>query len=668
MKEIKAIDRWLTSLQPFLESADIDSIKSKLANNLTSDVLTRFRERKLILKVPFDARGAVVQALYESAEKSVGSSEREGFFRYLKFLITVESSRLRSLQQMHSVIQECPRCSLMELLEFGQLTFDWLLSKLGDLDDVLQGVSVAHGELNFHELNGVINDTATAIARTVNEWSRVNEFSVSNSLSQQHMRRVFRMVRQIVKLAGEVNTFEWLIDGVTFGDFIVEESVATPLMAHRLDFADPRRQLLRRLAIRRELVMKFSQRRARRYVREQLLSIETRSLTHATEYYLYKSGRPLSTKVDLKNATVQSNASLILVDAEDDLLLAAAQLGPEVQGYYLGAMSMRWFAAGSQAVHETLGPLGRDKVHIPVIPLKEIAKSFDDGAGGARIRAAMDDQLCQLPSRNHHALVSRPFLRADAHSALPLLGGHLGIWNLSVREALIKGGMLGKNFGAIWEDFLSKQFEGTDWKVVRRNVKLKKDGKLITDVDLILLRNDLLLIVQIKALIGSGITIYDHWKNRQTIQFGCSQAKIAVDFLNSNTDWLISICGKKAATGIKFIQPVVLTNIDQLNGWIFEEVPVISEVTRKAICYGSKVDYFDAHTGAVKHTHHFVKKDELNTDTIQRLLKHSVELDISAELEDVTYRKLVVGDCCFFLPEFAVREATASHFGPGTTS
>ncbi|MRX08131.1 hypothetical protein GJ697_09830 [Pseudoduganella sp. FT25W] len=669
MKEIKAIDRWLTSLLPELETGDSVSFALKLVAGLTSDILVRFRERKLILKAPAESRMAIARVLYESTEASIAHPERELFFRYLQLAIVIDSSRLKLLQKIHLMVDECSPCSLQDLLAAGQVSFDWILSKYQfNRDEELSRMSVAEREHYLHELNGMLNDTTTAIARAINEWSHVNKPNKGIRLTRGQVRKMSKTMLGVIRLASEVNTFEWIADCVTYGDFIVDESTVTPLRVHRLQFADARRQLLRRLAIRRELVMKYSQRRIGRYVRDMLAEMENASLDHAVKHYLLKSGRPISDVVDLDHARATSKASLILIDAEDDLLLAAAELSPDAQSYYFAAMILRWYTAGANAVSEAYLAMNNGTREIAAIPVGKIIESIEDGADGDRIKNALHAQLSELPAPSHQALVSRPFIRLDESTAMPLLGGHLGVWNVAVRESLIQGGVLGKNFGAIWEDFLAKQFEQSDWKIAGRNVKLKTDGRLITDVDLILLRGDLLLIVQIKAMIGSGITIYDHWKNRQTIQFGCSQAKIAVDFFKSNPGWLVSICGKKSVAEIKYIQPVVLTNVDQLNGWVFDEVPVISELTRKTICDGSKVNYFDGRTGELKHTHHFVKKEDLGSDEILRLIRHSVELDISLESSEVTHREIIIGDCCFLLPEFLMREESDVAFSYAPSS
>ena len=110
----------------------------------------------------------------------------------------------------------------------------------------------------------------------------------------------------------------------------------------------------------------------------------------------------------------------------------------------------------------------------------------------------------------------------------------------------------------------------------------------------------------------------------------------------------------RIAEGIRIIQPVVLTNIAYFQGWSHLNVPVISESIRKAICQGSKVDYFNSSTGEVVHTEVFVGPDELSTDEILRLVREPIELKIAAEKPETTFRFDQFGSISFYLPEFAM--------------
>lgn len=652
----KATDRWLTKLQASLVAGDLAAVAEILSAGLTPFMVTRFRECKLILRAPIGARYAVAELL-RAAGASLDPDERSAFDRYLHFSLAVDVARRQSLEKALVRLRQMPRCSKADLLVAGEAVFDWYVAKLMKGVDVYSvAASVAERERRLHDLNGALNDVASAVARAINECSRIALVETKLRLNREQRRRATMLLRSVVKFSGEVNSLEWYFDSVSYGDFIVDDCGDSALPTFRFQFADARRYLLRTLAIRRRLVLNFAQRRGPRYLREKLREFEPLVLDQAVDYYLREVGASTLGNVDLARARAVAEASLTLVDAEDDLLFAASRMDSKVAVYYLVAMAMRWYAGAAHAVRADPRGATQRALASPTIPLAQIADGIKDGTDGSWAASALESLTSELPARSHFVLLNRPFVRDGPHIARPLLGGELGTWNAVVREVMIQGGALGKDVGAIWEDFYAGCFAESDWRIVGRGVKLRKNGQVLTDVDLLLLREDLLLVVQIKALIGSGATVYDHWKNRQTIEFGCSQGRVAAGFFDSEPKALVSLCGKHAAAGIKHVQPIVLTNLDHLDGWWFNDVPVIGEVTRKAICQGSKVEYFDGNSGEVLHTHHFVKREDLTTEVILQLLRQSVEIEIAAEGIETGRSEQRVGDLTFLMPEFVPRK------------
>jgi hypothetical protein len=650
----RAIDRQLSDLRCSLEAADLSSVAAHLSGGLSPDWLGRFRERKLILKAPPSMREAVA-GLLRAAAFRLEPKEQAALDEYLKFSLAVDVARRKALQGVHDGLREMPRCSKADLLAAGRVVFDWFMVKLTKGVDVRSvGASVAERERRLHDLNGAANDIALAVARAINECSRIAMIETTVRLSKSQGRRASQVLRKVVRAAGEVNSFEWFFDCVSYGEFSVDEVVNEPRPTFRFHFVDARRYLLRSLAIRRKLVISYTGRRARRYVRGMLEDSQSLVFGKAVSYYLTKIGAPADSGVDLTHAQSVAKALLMAVDAEDDLLFAASRLGPGVAAHYLVAMAMRWYAVAARAVEVNAGAGVRGELASPAIPLAEIADCIS-AIDGSFIASALENLTSELPARSHFVLLECPFVKDGAHVVRPFLGGELGNWNVAVRAAMIQGGTVGKEVGTIWEEFYAASFADSEWRLVGRGVKLRRDGRILTDVDLILLREDLLLIVQIKALVGSGLTPYDHWKNRQTIEFGCFQGRTAAEYFGKNPDALISICGKRAASGVNYIQPLVLTNLDHLDGWSFDGVPVAGEVTRKAICRGSRVDYFDSNSGEVLHTHHFVRPEDLTTEVILSLLRKPVELEIAAEGAEIEHGVHTVGDLTLLMPEFVTR-------------
>jgi hypothetical protein len=650
----KVIDRLLARLRSSLEAGDLSAVKAILEANHGADLLVRIREKKLFLRAPSAQREEVAELLRAAAD-GLELEVQADFENYLLFALAIDEARRRCLERMHVVLQSMPRCSKADLLEAGKEVFECGVSQLmKDADIYSAGTTVAERERHLHDLNGAANDFAMAVARVVNECSRVALAEEEVRLRRAERRLTARILRQVVTVASEVNSLEWFFDSVTYGEFTVDTVQDGPRPTFRLHFVDARRYLLKTLAIRRSVVLAFLGQRHPRYVREKLKEVESALLQRAVAYYTREVGASGRVHIDLTRAHATTSAMLAEVDAEDDLLVVASRSDPRAVAYYVVAMALRWYSAAADSVHHALQSVNRQLLVIPPIPLAEIASCIG-GVEKEVVAEAIKSLTLELPARSHISLADRPFVRDGAGMVRPFLRGGVGSWTCVVREALIQGGAIGKSVGAVWEDFYAKSFDGSDWKVVGRGVKLRSNGRILTDVDLLLLRDDLLLVMQIKALIGLGNTPYDHWRNRQTIQFGCAQARVAAGFFESDPDALVSICGKRSAARIKHVQPVVLTNIDQLDGWRVDDVPVISEVTRKAICRGARVDYHDSQSGDIVHTHHFVKREELTTASILQLLQQSIEMQIAAEGTDTTHSVHDVGGLTLLMPEFEIR-------------
>ena len=56
----------------------------------------------------------------------------------------------------------------------GEAVFDWYVAKLMKGVDIYSvAASVAERERRLHDLNGALNDVASAVARAINECSRI---------------------------------------------------------------------------------------------------------------------------------------------------------------------------------------------------------------------------------------------------------------------------------------------------------------------------------------------------------------------------------------------------------------------------------------------------------------------------------------------------------------
>lgn len=656
----REIGRIVQRLRVAIGESDIRRFAEELHKEASADLLTAIREQKLILKARPTDRDAVAAVLRATVGRVLTEMDANYYRAYLDFIEVWSRSQFEVSSRLSLVLGLLPKTDTNELL--------WIFEKaLGRFLENFPGrpsadsLSVAEYERRLHDLNGLGNDIIYAAVRALNEASRTMLEPTKRRLSKAVRDRALRRFVKLIQIAAELNGLEWILDLITYGDCVVSkvESYAAPRV--RLDYADVRRSLLRELAIRRDLVLNLNRARAPRYVRDMLKASEVEVLNAAVAYYAEVFGvNP--TEIDHESLLYQSGASLTFVSAEDDLLMAAAASVGDGRpaAYYLSAMCLRWFELASAAVSRKLPRQNHSLVSTRVLPISyikfAIARSDD-----THVAEAIESLLNVLPTKSHYDLVRRPFLQLPSGEVRSVPADGYSLWTMVVREALISGGVIGDAYGRMWEDFYAKSFEESDWLVVGRNLTLRRAGMVATDIDLLLKREDLLLVVQVKALIGSGVSCYDHWRNRKTIEWGCRQAAVAAEFIRTQPDWLVSVGGRGVAQEVKQIQPLVLTTLDSFDGWRFEGVPVIGEAGRKAITVGAKVDYTDPRSGSVVTTRWITKPEELSTERILWSLDNPVEMLIAPEGLSTTHRAATVSGITILLPAFELRNSVESY-------
>lgn len=654
----REISRTIKRLRAALDVGDVQRFADDLQKTASADVLTAVREQKLLLKPHTADRSAVTAALTATAETVLCRAEADHYLAYLEFMAVWECAYRGTVERQSVVLSGMPRMAIGQLLGIFEKALNRFLQDLPSRPPT-ESQSVAEYERLLHHLNGLGNDTFYAAVRALNEASRVMLDPIEQRLSPSERDRALRRFIKATQIAAELNGLEWVLDWVTYGDLVVSEVESASAPQVRLDYADARRSLLRELAIRRNLVLNLNRARAPRYVREMLNASEAPVLERAVEHYAELAGIDPA-GVDMERLFDQSAATLVLVEAEDDLLaLAGASAGdPQPATYYLSAMCLRWYELGAAAVRRILPPGSRRLLAAPTIPVSSIEAVIARG-GGVHVAETIENLSSVLPARTHYDLVRRPFLRLPGGETRSLPVGGCTLWNTTVREALISGGAIGDAYGRMWEMFYARSFEESEWLVVGRNLTLRSAGQTTTDVDLLLKRDDLLLVVQVKAMIGSGVTCYDHWRNRQTIEWGCRQAAVAAEFIRAQPGWLASVAGSQAAGEVRHIQPLVLTTVDMFDGWHFEGVPVIGEVGRKAITQGAKVAYTDS-SGCVVSTRWITTPEDPSTERILWSLNNPVELLIAPEGLNVRHRPITVSGLTILLPQFDLREDVES--------
>ncbi len=215
------------------------------------------------------------------------------------------------------------------------------------------------------------------------------------------------------------------------------------------------------------------------------------------------------------------------------------------------------------------------------------------------IDKAFDLFISSYPDIRRMDMLSKPLIKnkdGEVYGLYPFVT--IMDWGSAIRNTLIIGGKIGDGFGRIWEYYIKNTFELYSWNIICQDKKIFRDGKIITDLDLMAEKNGIVLLIQTKSISNVG-TIYEHWKARNTIKKAIMQAQLAatyIDFTTLDMTNLLKDVGKSLGD-IKKIQPIVIIPSVMFSGWTNDEIPVVGFDRLLAILEKEKtsdsVDEFD---------------------------------------------------------------------------
>jgi len=193
--------------------------------------------------------------------------------------------------------------------------------------------------------------------------------------------------------------------------------------------------------------------------------------------------------------------------------------------------------------------------------------------------------------------------------------------SVNLRRQIIKGDYLGKNYGEILEEYLEQIFDEHHWNILGRQIKLKKNGSILSDIDLIVEKCGLILLIQIKG-ISESRTPYEYWKSKIKIKEGVEQAVLAGKYVTLESQMLKGLVKKKniSQNKITIIQPIVITPAFTFSGWNKNNIPVLSLDYILSILNGAKSEIISKDNEIIE-TKYFLSQ-EPTADEIVSLLKN----------------------------------------------
>lgn len=631
-----------------VERSNIAEFKSEVHKTPSRQMISACRRAKIVVRAGDSVREEAAEILIAVGRECLEASEAAEFERYTRLSLAVREVRERIAGSLGNEIARLPKLSKRQLVAVAMRSFGKAVPDRPELlKDDLSPETVAENERRLHAVSGYSNDLAFAVARVLNEaWSRSGDTDLKRPDAMARARKPFR---EATLLASQLTALDYAFDSASFGDFLVaahDSNAGT----FRLDIADMRLSLIRMFALRRRMTAIMTGHRKERYLREVLSDSGAGIVNNALVRALIRAGKGPPSENDIELLDRVLDRLLLDIGANDDLTLVASNGDRMVQMLYHMSIALRINQAALKLVAQQLGPRARQSFDAR-IRFDELAADLCDPEFVQPAREAWDLLTIDMPAQSYWNLLKTPFARTGDGLATSLMFSDADHWTSQVRSLLLKGGETGRHFGDIWEDFLACGFGESGWQTVGRNIKIAVDGAPITEVDLLLFRGDLLLVIEIKALTGTGTNPYDHWKNREKIERGCRQAKLAAGHLIANRGLLASIANRRVAEAVDHVQPLVLTNEAMFDGWEHDGVPVAGETMRKAITQGTKVEYYYGHTREVYRTDWHLKPEELNTSTILKALRNPIDLQLGPERGDTVHHQIELPSLTLLVPK-----------------
>jgi hypothetical protein len=664
----------LTRLKVDLKNEDISSTLSFLSEATDVQSLVQIREQKLLLLTHTPNEQTKLANAYKAAVARLlcDQIERERAEKYADFTVllsklfrrlTIQANKLRRrIQYITSIellglIDKIIVDNAKNILNWHQENVQRLEAEESLPSSELSDIS----EWMFHNFNGAINDLSWAGARTLNECILFTDSS-KRKFSDKKLRSALKDdLLQLMQIAGNWNSLVYGADMVSYGEWFIEELIYTSPITVKFSISDISFARAKTIGIRRTITERHFGKDVPRPMRQMLEGFTLSTIVDAVDYYLGEDSPASFTEQDLNALQAQAIEWLALLNTEDELLLGAAKNDFSILGHYLAAIALRCFSHGAAFVGQHVVKKYRKLLICPNIPIdlivELIARRLKETPSLAR--EWIETQILELPTPRYFEIINKPFIKLSPNQVVGFGNLTFNNWPPTVRASLIKGGILGKSYGHIWEQYISHNLKSFGWKILGCGNKIRNENQILTDVDILAFKNGLLLIIQVKAIAAGGANIYEHWKARNTIVEGTKQASTADREIKINTTLLnYLLSSNRIKEEVVHFQPIVITSSPLFTGWSNNNVPVISFGYLMTLLHGAQVKYTNPQ-GVVVKEKQYAKGIELTSEEFIQLLQHPLDWQIAKEGNEIEHRWVELEQVKLAMPELR-RDVTLS--------
>jgi hypothetical protein len=658
--------RRLKELKKTLEQGTVSAALRYLDEDPDVLTLRTFREQKLLFRLRDLEQQEKLALAYIRASKQVLNPTEAGCAERYARLSIILTRKLNEISlRVNASIQTIRSLSPIELLEIASEVTDEFFAQarqsffeyLENLNEEAKDQDLAVSELSdltewsLHQTHGATNDIGFAVARALQ-----TAIAITNTRKTRTSGKRLRSVAKeefadLVHLASNWNSLEYAADMVSYDEWFVREIRQGDPQEITFLFSDPSFEHARTIGFRRSIAKTFFGRQRPRPLSSMLRDFALSATIAGIDFYKGQVLLGFLSRSNYEKVKAQVLRWLDLLDAEDELLLAAAEKDISILAYYLAAIALRGFSEAAKFVKRNVAKKHRRGLTCPRVPVEMLVKLMGDvGIPQDLALAGVESQLIELHTSRHFDIVTRPFIRLSSELIVTLQPFTPGNWPMTVRAALVKGGRLADSYGDIWEAFVADAMQEFGWKILGRGVKIRRNHQVLTDVDILALKQRLLLVIQVKAIAGKGVNTFEHWKARGVVKKGAEQASIAAREIQGNPSFLISVSPSRFVDQtVEQIQPLVVVTSPFFTGWKHRDVPIISSKYLMSLLRGAQVE-FKLQDHSVVSTRRFAAGENLTSEEFLQLLKTPLDWQIAGESSETEHQWVDLGDLRMAFP------------------
>jgi len=626
--------------------------------NVTEDktIFKTFREQKILINELYFAK--LTDSYRECAKRLLPdplSFVEEN--NYLTFVSLYLSATLKLRMQIKNHFGNMLNRRLQEVLVLLFIQFERSLEQMEEQFDLKTNTAkkgnqsaaetAESWEWSLNTLKGMSNDNVFAMLRLITfftEWQTENPANEFVGLTAPDEVANFY---DAIRLAGQINSYDFAMAKVSYGEWSVKKIDHLSKMKISFEIIDESLELARDIALKRKVASAVMGRRYPFPLQNCMEEVVDQAVDFAFDYYEEVAKTlPKQLKAEVKKTTKRMLDGIGL----EDQLLAELAGSTVVFSQYIVATTLLSFARVGFALRAS-HPY-RFYFVCAELPVEAIVEFIGQvKIDGALCQGDLTPFICGPTLKNQFEVHGAPFLR-DRYGLVfaidYLSGADPQLW---VRKQFMKGGSTAAKVGLLWEDYLTKMLTMDFNCVVKNGVGIKRDGKLVTDIDLLAIRNDLLLIIQVKSYYGDGLNHFEQWKFRQKVMHGARQALKAAQAIDENKNLLNRFFSVGEVDNIKHIQSLVLTNAEIFNNWNYLGVPVMSVIAMNQVINGATVTY---KTGKkkVKGSVSFINGLKISSLEFMEFLRNPLDWKLSLENLKKTSHEETFEDCILNFPIF----------------